>query len=158
MFNKLLINKNFFRYLFAIIVFIIFSDLISNTLLGSYNFLDLFSTIGEKNIPTLFSTLQLMLSSHLLYLIYKNIPSSIKKKHTHNVIESLGQNVGLNFQMTTDGSSGDDVPNNSSDLMTWIIARWSQLSCSGGSITSSIDFSQPVQSLFQSGPGQALET
>jgi len=66
-----LFKQNYFKYIFYLILAILGFDIFAYLFIENSIILKLAGVVREKNIPTLFSTFQLILSGNLLYIIYK---------------------------------------------------------------------------------------
>ncbi|RAP28715.1 hypothetical protein DID76_04475 [Candidatus Marinamargulisbacteria bacterium SCGC AG-414-C22] len=69
--KQLIVKKEWFTYIFITIIGLIIADLLTKNITNSKLVIHLFNTVTEKNIPTLFSTLQLIFSGILLWSIFK---------------------------------------------------------------------------------------
>lgn len=82
MLNYLPLKKEHFKFIFFSILVILLLDIVGFIFFNNPICIKMVRLVSEKNIPSLFSTLQLMLSGTLLYLIYdqskkENIDRSI---------------------------------------------------------------------------------
>lgn len=68
--TQLKVKKEWFTYIFLTITTLIFTDFLTKQLSDSKLIIHLFNTITEKNLPSLFSSLQLLFSGFLLWNIY----------------------------------------------------------------------------------------
>ena len=73
-FNRIfLVNTRWFKCLSLVITFILLADLFSHYFLSHEAIVHFFRLKLEKNLPSLFSTLQLMVSASILFKIYEHL-------------------------------------------------------------------------------------
>jgi hypothetical protein len=73
MIRKLKINHNVLRIMFVIITVLLIADIVTNWFISGSILRAQFSVVTEKNIPSLFSTIQLIFSGFLLNGVYHKV-------------------------------------------------------------------------------------